>query len=474
MLSIAPIKNSAYYSNLASEDYYNNDKEPAGQWAGKAAESLGLSGAVGKADFAQLVSGHDATGKALVRIAGRDNHRAGQDLCFSAPKSVTLTRRLASPELAEKIHQAELAAVAKAVAYVESVAQTRTSPTDYQKIAGGVFAIYEHSTARAAEGQPPDPQDHYHCLMMSSAVCDDGKTRAIDFRSVYQNKVVAGAVFQAELANEMRLLGFGVEKDRWSFRIAGISPELERHFSKRGQQVKDAAPENATASQRSVAAKSSRTAKGELDRAGLDVYWRKEAVEKFGIDEKRIDAMTNSAMTLSGRSNDSILRNLTKRKPYLTERDLTKAAALDCINSGRSLCERVESLKSAKGLNRVNDRQYSYTPTERSFAQRTATTIKQTLGVAMVSGNLNGQGRAAPAAAGSGGMKGAGGTRYEMALAQEKEIELAIKLLDHLDPDFMAKLLKLSNALRQAGEQVVAAQVQATKKLVRESGGMEM
>ena len=101
MLSIAPIKNSAYYSDLASEDYYNNDKEPAGQWAGKGAESLGLSGAVAKADFAQLVSGHDATGKALVRTAGRDNHRAGQDLCFSAPKSVTLTRRLASPELAE-------------------------------------------------------------------------------------------------------------------------------------------------------------------------------------------------------------------------------------------------------------------------------------------------------------------------------------------------------------------------------------
>jgi hypothetical protein len=46
-----------------------------------------------------------------------------------------------------------------------------------------------------------------------------------------------------------------------------------------------------------------------------------------------------------------------------------------------------------------------------------------------------------------------------MALSQEKVIELAIKLLDHLDPDFMPKLLKLSNALRQAGDQVVAAKV---------------
>ena len=88
-----------------------------------------------------------------------------------------------------------------------------------------------------------------------------------------------------------------------------------------------------------------------------------------------------------------------------------------------------------------------------SFVQRTgSTTIKQTLGVAKLAGNHEGQGRAASAAAGRRGMQGAGGTRYEKALAQEKEIELAIKTLDHRDPDYMAKLMKLCNALQQAGE----------------------
>lgn len=470
MLSIAPLNNSAYYSELAAEDYYNNNKEPAGKWAGKGAAALGLSGNVKKAEFARIVSGHDLDGKALTQTAGKETYRAGQDLCFSVPKSVTLARRLASPELAAKIHQAELNAVSKALEFVESVAQTRTSPKDYQNIAGATFAIYEHSTARAADGQPPDPQDHYHCLMMAPALCTDGKTRAIDFRSIYQEKMTAGALFRAELASELRHLGFGIEKDGFSFKVAGIAPAMEKHFSKRGEQVKAATPENATAAQKSIAAKKSRTAKGELDRAGLSAFWKKEAAEKFGVNEKTIDGLRKGNMELGGRSNDSILRGLTKRKPYLNERDLRKAAAQDCILSGRDFKERLQSLKSSKGLTKANDKQMTYTPHPKVFTLRTSAPKTQLSGVKSA-GDKQGQ-----ASAGGGAMAsmGGGGTAFEKALSHEKDIELSIKALNPKDPNFGAKLAKLSVALQHAGEDVVKAQVAATKKLVKESGGLEM
>lgn len=467
MLSIAPINNSAYYSELAAEDYYNNDKEPAGKWAGKGADALGLFGNISKADFAKVISGHALDGKALTQTAGKDSYRAGQDLCFSVPKSVTLARRLASPELGEKIHQAELSAVAKALEFVESVAQTRTSPKDYQNIAGAAFAIYEHSTARAADGQPPDPQDHYHCLMMAPAVCADGKTRAIDFRSVYQEKMTAGALFRAELASELRHLGFGIERDGFSFKIAGIAPAMEKHFSKRGEQVKAASPDNATAAQKSTAAKNSRTAKGELDRAGLSEFWKKVAAEKFGVNEKTIEGLTKANMQLGGRSNDSILRGLTKRKHYLTERVLRKAAAQDCILSGRDFKERFDSLKSSKGLSKANTKQFTYAPPPKVFTLRTSAPTKQPLQAVQSAGGKQGQ---APAGGGASASMNAGGTPFERALSHEKDIELTIKALNPKDPDFVAKLAKLSLALQHAGEDVVKAQTEATKAMLRSNG----
>lgn len=487
MLSIAPIASSKYYTDLASEDYYNKDssKEEAGRWAGKGAEAMGLNGIVDKKDFSKIIMGfhHKNNNEALTKSAGKSNFRAGQDLVFSVPKSVTLARRLASPKIAEKIHQCELAAVSKATKYIESIAQTRTSAQNYQKISGAIFAIFEHSTSRGVDGQAPDPQDHYHCLMMSAALCEDGKTRSIDFRSVYQEKIFAGALFRMELANELRHVGFNIEKDNFSFKISGISSDMEKHFSKRGEQVKSAVTAGVTAAQRNMAARSSRSKKGEFDRDKLSELWKKEAHEKFGVNEQSVDNLANNKnMNFSSRSNDSILSGLSKKKPFLRDKDLRLAAALDCTVSGRDFNERFDSLKNSKGLNHVNNnKQMTYTPQntytkhtkqtqQHSFKPNTAQTTQ------IVKNIKNQNDNKASQEGGSGGGASstqAGGTPLEQARAARNDIEIALKLIDPNSKDALDQLMTLASALKAAAEDLVKAEVAAAKQVFQTQVGGE-
>src|SRR5829696_5077308 len=110
MLTVAPIASgqAKYYLSLASSaaSYYVDEKgiEPAGQWYGPCAAEFGLSGVVEADHLSRLCDGFDPHDpeKNLVRNAGSEKGRAhGTDLCFSAPKSVSATWALASPELRE-------------------------------------------------------------------------------------------------------------------------------------------------------------------------------------------------------------------------------------------------------------------------------------------------------------------------------------------------------------------------------------
>src|SRR5712691_8630781 len=87
-----------------TENYYSERGEVNGNWAGKLAEELGLTGEVTSEQYARLVAGQDPhTGEQLIRsVASRESvnnygeeittseHRAGWDATFSAPKSVSL------------------------------------------------------------------------------------------------------------------------------------------------------------------------------------------------------------------------------------------------------------------------------------------------------------------------------------------------------------------------------------------------
>src|SRR6266511_4127570 len=93
MLSIGRLRlgrEEYYLSTVAkgTEEYYSAHGDAPGRWMGASAGSLALSGKVTGDDLRTILAGRDPVTGAYLGSSRRK--RPGFDLCFSAPKSVSL------------------------------------------------------------------------------------------------------------------------------------------------------------------------------------------------------------------------------------------------------------------------------------------------------------------------------------------------------------------------------------------------
>jgi conjugative relaxase-like TrwC/TraI family protein len=125
MLTVAALGSgqARYYLSLTSASYYTEAPEPDGRWYGLGADEFALKGTVRPEDLTQLCEGFDPRDPSRhVRNAGiNDGDRArkhGDDLCFSAPKSVSVAWALGPEELRADIEKAMHRAVKDALDYI--------------------------------------------------------------------------------------------------------------------------------------------------------------------------------------------------------------------------------------------------------------------------------------------------------------------------------------------------------------------
>lgn len=92
MMSIAQVRSAGSAGNYYTDkDNYYVLGCMGERWAGQGAEQLGLQGSVDKDVFTRLLEGRLPDGADLSRMQdGRNRHRPGYDLTFSAPKSVSI------------------------------------------------------------------------------------------------------------------------------------------------------------------------------------------------------------------------------------------------------------------------------------------------------------------------------------------------------------------------------------------------
>jgi conjugative relaxase-like TrwC/TraI family protein len=234
-------------------DYYLKDGErieAPGRWAG-GADQFAL-------DARQAVTGEQLrtlmavrrpdTGQELRRIGGSGEAVAAIDATFSAPKSVSTVWALAGPELREQIERAHEAAIDRALTYatrqVPMLRQRVSQDTViHAKAAGVVATSWRHTTARAVEDQVPDPQLHSHVLL-HGAIRRDGQIVAIDSRAWLVHQREVGAAYRTELARELNLLGFAIQRgtgrgERY-FELTGVPQPLIDRWSSRHHQVQAA------------------------------------------------------------------------------------------------------------------------------------------------------------------------------------------------------------------------------------------
>src|SRR5262249_9739487 len=118
---------------------------------------------------------------------------------------------------------------------------------------------------------------HTHCVVMNVGVRADGTTGTILSKPLYSHKMAAGAVYRAELSNQLeKRLGIRLERREKWFEIEGVPESLVKEFSKRREQVEKALAEAGVWGAK-MAAKftlTTRPPKGHLPRGELLSAWQ--------------------------------------------------------------------------------------------------------------------------------------------------------------------------------------------------------
>jgi conjugative relaxase-like TrwC/TraI family protein len=333
-------------ANRGAEDYYTEAGRTSGRWIGSGATELGLAGKVNEQAFDHLAAGfHPETDDALVQRAG-DGHRPGWDLTFSAPKSVSIVWGIAEREQREAIERAHTQAVERTLSFAEQqqLFVTRRGHDGIEReTARPIIATYLHGTSREA-----DPQLHTHAFVLNVAARGDGSYGTLETKPLYEWKMALGAAYRAELAHELRDLGYETAPDsKGSFRISQVPRDLERHFSKRRAQIEAVMNERGTTSAKAaeVAALNTRKAKESATATTLRATWRGESLA-FGITAQHVgDLRGYPAQEPKPIAVPTVIERLGQQHSTFTSADLARAVAERTQHAGGGLARTTEMME---------------------------------------------------------------------------------------------------------------------------------
>lgn len=278
MLAIANVSAAQAGDYYQRDDYYT--REERGQWQGKLAGELGLSGEIQGSDL-------------QAQFDKRDPDRVGMDLCFSAPKSCSMAMHL-NDQLAAEILAAHNKAVSTSLDNYEQnyiyYRKTENHVTTPHQSAGMCCAKFVHYVSRNQ-----DADLHTHSVMLNETRGSDGKLRAISNEEIYRNKLHNGQIYRNEMAFNMQNAGYKIvvtDREKGFYEIEGISrDQIMTHSTRRAEiegWLKDHAKYSHSGEIAEVAARMTRQAKEHKDFGLLRESWR-QSFRDVGISVGSIE-----------------------------------------------------------------------------------------------------------------------------------------------------------------------------------------
>jgi conjugative relaxase-like TrwC/TraI family protein len=238
MLFITPARDAKeakdYFTRHMSTDYYMRDAaEFPGEWHGLGAELLGLSGTVDKESYFKLCDNVNPKTDEPLTQRTKIERRVLYDFTFDAPKSVTLAYELGGDE---RIMDEFRSAVKDTMSEMEGAMMARVRTNGRQEdrpSANMVWGEFIHRTTRPVDGLP-DPQLHCHAVAFNATWDpEEEKWKAAQFSNLVRDRGYYQASFHSRFAERLANLGYGIERDGNSFKLAGIERETAQKFSRR-------------------------------------------------------------------------------------------------------------------------------------------------------------------------------------------------------------------------------------------------
>jgi conjugative relaxase-like TrwC/TraI family protein len=238
-----------FKEQLCVGDYYMEGRSVSGEWYGKGAEELGLTGITNEQEFLKLCRNlHPQTGERLTQRLNSKrvtvdadgnthehaNRRVFFDFTLSPAKSVSIAALIAGDR---RIIEAHDNAVRSALEELQSYAATRVRKGGEcsHRITGNlVGAVFRHDTSRAL-----DPQLHSHCILFNATRdAVENRWKALETFEMLQAKKFVENVYYHEMARSLTRSGYQVQsKPRGDFEIEGVSQDLIDRFSKRHREI---------------------------------------------------------------------------------------------------------------------------------------------------------------------------------------------------------------------------------------------
>lgn len=324
MLSISNISAQQAGSYYAKDDYYVRN-ESGDHWQGKIREELGLPEIVKKEDFNRLLAG---------------KKRAGFDLCFSAPKSVSIAYTL--PEAKADMLAAHAAAVQKTLDLIEArEIGTRIwdgKKQNHVKTGQMIAGKFTHVVSRNH-----DPQLHTHAVILNLTK-NGSKWYAVDNPPLYENKIQYGQLYRNTLAQELLQRGYSVtvtDPEKGFFELAGIPHETLETFSSRRQAILAKLHEWGTSAPEAAerAALLTRQAKEHKSLDVLQQSWQNTLQDMGGISLARQAAAVVPSLEQKQTELSQAVERLAGKSFAFTERELKRAALAAGVGSGLSEAE---------------------------------------------------------------------------------------------------------------------------------------
>lgn len=282
MLSIAPIAGGGAGYYAAQDNYYFLGNLQS-RWLGEGARMLGLEGQVDAHQLDELIAGRLPNGESLEHMSGGKNvHRSGYDLTFSAPKSVSVLIALYGESRLLDAHNRAVETVSKEIEAMVGTRVMTDGISQHAQTGKMVVATFNHDTSRNL-----DPQIHTHLLLLNmtekdgrwSTLSSDRKGRTGTIDVLYDNKIALGQIYRHELRRQVEAMGYETvnvgRRGLWEIRDVPVDI-----FSTRSREIREAAGENASAKSLDVAALDTRQAKQKNpDRDELLTEWH-ERIER--------------------------------------------------------------------------------------------------------------------------------------------------------------------------------------------------